>query len=67
MKKLTALLLAVFCFSTLAMAAATPDVKASTVQPTKKIVVKKVKRIKKTAKVAKTGVVAPVAPTAPKK
>jgi preprotein translocase subunit SecG len=66
MKKLTALLLAIFCISTLAMAATT-DVKVSAVQPTKKIVVKKVKKIKKVAKVAKKGVVAPVAPVAPKK
>ena len=63
MKKLTALLLAVFCFSTLAMAATT-DVKAGTVQPKKKIVVKKVKKIKK---VTVKSVVAPVAPAAPKK
>ena len=62
MKKLAALLLAVFCISTLAMAATT-DIKAGAVQPKKKIVVKKVKRVKKvTVKGA-----APVVPAAPKK
>ncbi len=66
MKKLAALLLAVFCFSALAMAA-TPDVKAGTVQPKKKIVVKKVKKIKKVAQKCQKCVVAPVVPAAPKK
>lgn len=61
MKKLTALLLAIFCISTLAMAT-TMEVKGGASQPKRKIVVKKVKRVKK---VMLKGTVVPVAPVVP--